>query len=605
MDTSDLLRTNPVLAIDKALADDAAAHRWARGPVLDPVVAMLGACGQRLPEPAVAAWREQGWLSAAAARGVAGAAKPGVCGLVVGIQEGCIVPLAVKPSGRWRIANARLPLQPHRLTRTLVDLLHEAGQLVPGIVPEARAFAIDSGFSRSCWGTSMDIAGVLAVLRQVAGEPECLDRACALVEPDGVVLASVDGVAFKLQAFVRELGRGTLLVRHPQCPEAESFDAHFDEVWRVATLADLADCLARKGLLEPWRVPQPLGIEAVEVVASSLRELEHEHRRVVDLCQRVLSSSWDERVPPAVRGRHQLELMRSLRHLGRYQAAMDQAVAWREGLRSAGATVCEEQLAEADLELAACLFDMAEFERMLAELAPSLQVIEKAPLRFSPQLRVRIWNTAARAMVRLDDDRWETLFNRSLQLQQATDPASLPRTRNYRIEGLLRAGRLQDAGDGIAAAHSADSDAFSVEMLAFYAADLARRRGDLWIEPSLEEREPVPGRANHPLGFYLQATARQPGRNKEDAAARFERAAASFETDAAGVDDVNALWVLVRVCRLAAALHGGRGQPEALVELERAACQPRLELLWNRVRERVQAMDLGAIDAICDALPWL
>ena len=605
METSDLLRTNPVLAIHKAQAAEGLAHSWARGPVLDAVATKLAARGQRVPEAAVAAWQAQGWLSAAAAKEVAGTATPGVCGLVVGIQEGCIVPLSVEPRGRWEMANARLPLQPDRLTRTLVDLLHEAGKLVPGVVPEARAFAVDSEFSRSCWGTSMDIAGVLAVLRQVAGEPACLDRACALVEPNGVALASVDGVAAKLQAFVRELGRGTVLVRHPQCAEAASFDAHFDEVWQVATLADLADCLAQKGLLDPWRVPQPLGMDAAEVVASRLRELEHEHRRVVDLCQRVLASSWDERVPPVVRGRHQLELMRSLRHLGRYQAAMDEAEAWRDSLRRAGETVCEEQLAEADLELAACLFDMAEYERMLAELEPSLQVIETAPLRFSPQLRARLWNTAARAMVRLDDDRWDSLFDRSLQLQQATDPASLPRTRNYRIEGMLRSGRLQDAGDAIAAAQSADPDAFSQDMLAFYAADLARRRGALWTDPSLEERAPVPGRANHPLGFYLQATARQPGRGQQEAVARFERAAACFEMDAAGADDANALWVLVRVCRLAVALHQGQGDREALAALEQAAGQPRLERLWEVLRGRGALMGVDMFEEICVALPWL
>ena len=47
----------------------------------------------------------------------------------------------------------------------------------------------------------------------------------------------------------------------------------------------------------------------------------------------------------------------------------------------------------------------------------------------------------------------------------------------------------------------------------------------------MEERDHHSEDAGHPSGFYFQATARQPGRSAEDAAARFEQARRMFLKD--------------------------------------------------------------------------
>src|SRR5262249_59099068 len=70
-------------------------------------------------------------------------------------------------------------------------------------------------------------------------------------------------------------------------------------------------------------------------------------------------------------------------------------------------------------------------------------------------------------------------------------------------------------------------------FLCFYQADAARRRGETWTDPEME-RAVVSRRVGHPFGFYLQATARQPGRDSASAIDRFLRArqfCAQNETD--------------------------------------------------------------------------
>lgn len=607
MQYSELFETNPVLAAD-SLARSLVADPWrwaAAEPWLDEPIARLSLTGHGLPRACLQSWVELGVLGQAVAEKASRPWQPGILGLVYGEPGGCVVPLSVEPAVSWKIA-AQLPVDSRRLVDLLVSLLTEARAIEPGVLPETRAFSVATPFPWRSVGTSMDVAAVLAVLRRAAGAPPALARACALVEVDGPRLRPVDGIEGKLRAFVRECGSGTLLVRHPGCRASAEFLDAFDEVWSVSSLAELAGHLAPLGVFESWSTTGPHGLSEAELVLSRLRDLHQagpDHAAIVRLARRALGCSWRDEVPPAIRHRPRLDLLRSLRHLGCYAEALQVGEQWRQEVRDLGEASSLEQVAEADLEFAAGLFDPADFERMLEILGPWLDRAEVEPLCLSPGLRVRLWNTAARAMVRLRCDGWDALFRRSVDLQGRTDPAGLLRTRNYLIEGLLREGRIDEAERLIEASALSGPDATSRAMLAFYRADLARRRGSIAVNEAMETARPEVGRANHPLGFYLQATARQPGRTAFDACDRFRRSAECFAFDAERSGEVNVLWILARCMEVAAALCEGHQSSSASDALASALAQPGLELL----RARVGALPVEAsrVEAFLAQLPWI
>jgi hypothetical protein len=474
------------------------------------------------------------------------------------------------------------------------------------VIPEGRAFAVGTAFPWSCGGTSMDIAAVLAILRCHASCPGVLERACALVEADGLALQPVERVEVKLQAFVRECGTGSLLIRHPGCGASAAFAAAFDEVWSVSNLAELARHLAALGIFASWSTTGPHGLSEADLVHGRLRELQHDepdHEAIVRLARRALQCSWRDDVPLAIRHRPRLDLLRSLRHLGCYADALEAGEQWRQEMRSLGDSSSLEQIAEADLEFAAGLFDPADFERMLEVLSPWLERIDDEPVCMSPGLRVRLWNTAARAMIRVPRNGWEALLRRSLDLQARTDPAGLHRTRNYLIEGLLRDGRLDDAAQQIGVGEQSVPDPTSKAMLAFYRADLERRRGNRWVDESLEDARPDRRRANHPLGFYLQATAGQPGRAAADAGGRFRSAGQCFAFDAERVGASNVLWVLAHCMEVAADIVEGHSPHASAESLAAALAQPGLEPLRARLGPTPER--LAQLRELLARLPWI
>ena len=606
MQASELFETNPVLASEELVRSIRADPlRWgAAGHVLDEPIARLSLTGHGLPQAALESWVNVGVLSKAVAETAARAWQPGVLGLVHGEVGGAVVPLTVQPAGAWKIAG-QLPVQSSRLVDLLVSLLTEARVLDPGVLPEARAFSVETSFPWPCLGTSMDVAAVLAVIHCAAGAPSALARACAVVEVDGAQMRPVDGVEAKLRAFVRECGQGTVLVRHPGCRASAAFAASFDEVWVVSSTAQLAGHLAPLGVFESWSTDGPFGLSEANLVLGRLRDLQRsdpDHEAIVRLARRALQCSWRSEVPPAVRHRPRLDLLRSLRHLGSYADALQVGEQWRQEVRGLGDASSLEQLAEGDLEFAAGLFDPAQFERMLEVLEPWLQRIEAEPICLSPGLRVRIWNTAARAMVRIEQDGWRELLERSMELQVRTDPAGVPRTRNYLIEALLQAGSLKEAEQQIGQSERSDLDPTSRSMLAFLRADLARRGGSVWADDLFEAEHPRPNRANHPLGLYLQATARQPARSAHDASRRLRKAGECFAFDAERAGDANILWVLAHCMDLAADLHAGRSTADASVQLGNALQQPGLETLHSRLGPLPAALD--GLEQFLDRLPW-
>ena len=604
---ADLFETNPVLAVEGLIERlQADPLRWATaGSVLDPLLGRIALSGHGLPHSRLRRWRESGLASPSTCDAASRPWLPGVLGLVHGDPGACVVPLEVRRSSEWRIAS-RLPLKKRRLTDLVLRLVEEASLLEPGMLPEARAFSIETSFPWPSAGTSMDVAAVLAILRSEAGDVSVLDRACAVVEPDGGKLRAVEGIQHKLEAFVRECGRGTLLVRHAECRVSASFESSFDEVWSVSTVAELAQRLLPLDVFEPWSSKAPQGLAEADLVLERLRDLQHpvpDHEAIVRLAGRALECEWDSRVPPAIRHLPRLDLLRSLRHLGRYEQALLEGERWCQEVRDLGDAASREMLAEADLEHAAALFDPADFDAMLKILDPWLGRIDDDPLAVSVGLRTRLWNTAARAMVRAPRDGWQDLFQRSLDLQKKTDPTGIARTRNYLIEGFLRHDVLDQAQAQIAVGERSKPDTTSRSMLAFYRADLERRRGNQWVSEGMEGLEPVRSCANHGLGLYLQATARQAGREPGDAGDRFWRAAACFEFDAGRVGEANVLWVLAGSMRLAKDLALGGCPVTASERLVSALSQPGLEKVSSLIGATPQ--DPIACERFLTRMPWL
>ena len=112
-----------------------------------------------------------------------------------------IVPLQVEKSSEWS-ADPTLPFMPPTGTARPADS-PASGPWLPNsrAVPERFAFTIRDLLGRHSNGQSMDVAGVLAVVREANSRPLLLSRACAVVQPDGDNLVPVASVRPKLEAF--------------------------------------------------------------------------------------------------------------------------------------------------------------------------------------------------------------------------------------------------------------------------------------------------------------------------------------------------------------------------------------------------------------------
>src|SRR5262249_24258479 len=90
-------------------------------------------------------------------------------------------------------------------------------------------------------------------------------------------------------------------------------------------------------------------------------------------------------------------------------------------------------------------------------------------------------------------------------------------------------------------------------------AEHARQSGDLWSSEEMEKALPEGHRVGHPFGLYLQATARQPGREPDDAVERFRRASLFLSLDAPSSAYPNIQHLLADCIRLGEAAWGGAG----------------------------------------------
>jgi hypothetical protein len=615
------LSTNPVWTLDAWLvARDPNGLRFTElVGVLDGVCDGLRDSGVYVPVAARERWAGMGVLTAA--RFVEWPEPIAtVYGLVLDRFADCgrVLPLVAQRAAEWSVAPP-LPQHAGAVQDLLRNLLAASAAVQPECVsPQAfvEAFGCDIAAPRlasprdddgecsaAAWvqGSSMDVALLLAALAALAARrPACLRAAVAVLQADGMRFVPVQGASQKLEAFVRERGRGSLLVRAEGDAEAAAFDGWFDAVWPVRDLREFAQRLLTAGLLEPFANPEPVTPTAATLLVTRLEALRDGHRYadLLQLADRLEKAAWSTTIPLRKRLAAQPMVPPALRHLGRYEEAIAAALAWRERVQ-ASEFCTHDDCAEADLELAASYIDPMQWREALALLAGWVERIDSDPRLLRATLRVRLWNTAARTMSLLGLSGWDALFQRSLAVQRAEEPDSLSRTRNYFAAACLRDGRLDDAEALLAAAAANDPYA------ARHRADLARRRGQTWSAPAVDALTPDAGSANHALGLYWLATGRH-ARPAMDTAARFERAAQCFRADLDGVGLGNVLWILLHAAEFAAARVRRDATAAALAasELKDHVTQPGLASLNAWLRD-VLPVDGGSdYEPLLERLPW-
>ncbi len=608
----DWLTTDPVWTLDAWLAQKVhGGGMTAAVAILDEVLDELRDEGVFVPIEALERWGRQGLCTIRRFRDWP-EPEPGVQGLLLdrACECGRVVPLVAKPADEWAIAPP-LPQHADRLQDLMRSLFDAANAVQPGAISaqalvEAHPCEVGSPrfvAPRGVWieGASMDVAMLLASLAALAPVPLTLMRAAvAVVQPDGTRLFPVEAEQQKLAAFVRERGRGSLLVRADHDAEAAAFDACFDVVWAVADLRDLARRLLASGMLTRFARPAPISAAVAAHVVARLEFLRDcgRHADLLQLADRMSEAQWDEPVPLRRRLAALPMVPAALRHLGRYEEAIAAAGSWRDRV-AASEEFSHEDCAEADLELAASYFDPMRLEEALALLTAWIQRLDRDPRLLRAVLRVRIWNTTARTLSLAGLPGWDALFRRSLALQAVQEPDSLPRTRNYYAEACLRVDRIADAEALLATAAPADPYA------ARHLAEAARRRGSAWASPIVDGTSVDATGANHALGLYLLATARQ-RRAPADAIGRFARAAQCFRHDLGRTNTGNVLWILVHAVEFAAAKlrRDVAAATQAAVRLQDHVTQPGLARLYERLRDGLPRDGGSDYEPLLEQLPW-
>jgi tetratricopeptide (TPR) repeat protein len=489
--------------------------------------------------------------------------EPRVVGLMVDYSEesgpiGLVTPITARVANEWA-TSPFLPFTGDQIQDAFARLLSGA-ELGEGVIPERLAFYIHGHLERKAFGPSMTIAGLLAVLDAASGHSSpCLRCACVVVQPDrdSDGLNAVEGIRPKLLGFYREYMRGSLLVRAPECPQAGEFDRFFDEVWRVANYRELCRRADDADLLRPFLRRAILTSGDVDVANRRLWTLIRRRERSPDalnLARRLLQSGLSEHTIPQVRRDISRALGMLYTHLGRFDDALKCLTEITANLARDAEFTCYEEQARAANQVAAALFTAHRFDDICIELAPWQERFQRDQRIVSPQLRALLLSTLARAYSVLNKEGWERLFSESLQLLEHSDVTEIPRTRNYLLHGLLRHQRLDEAQALVESVGDVDQlDPLSRLFFHFYQADLARRRKMRWMASLMEEQSEDTSLPRHPVAFYFQATARQEGCDRSEAARRFSRAGRLLRREVFGASGSNILVFLANIMDLAQA----------------------------------------------------
>ena len=144
-------------------------------------------------------------------------------------------------------------------------------------------------------------------------------------------------------------------------------------------------------------------------------------------------------------------------------------------------------------------------------------------------------------------------------------------------------------------------------FLTFFRADLVRRKKGNHLWPSSTDEEPEIGEG-HPSAFFLQATARQPGRELDDSICRFDQAIELLDDEGAG-PEVNVLPVLSGILRLVRGvfLQDVPAMQDSLQRLREFLDQPGAECLRDFYGPRLESVgdqpDRSAIETLLESVP--
>lgn len=529
--------------------------------------------------------------------------RAGVFGLVVdNAGEGYVTQLKVESSAHWQIAD-NLPFRAGHIQEALLCLLGSYG--TDSSLPELWTFRITDALGERCEGDSMDIACLLAIIDKLDGQSnQVVSRSAAVVCPayDGA-LKPVKSVEAKLKAFTRELGRGSLLVRHPDDFNAAAYDQNFDLVWRVRTFGELADNLHRSGLLGKLLEPHSLTVADTIPIISQMQKLMSDESRLPKAIEFI--ARLKNRLSDATPLRLKLEIYRAeedvCRHSGRFDRAIELR-ALRSDMESHSRLTCYEHQIDEDTRTAAALYDAHRFHEMVEILAPWFRKIDADPLICSPESRPPLLNTLARALVVTGDNRWEELLLASIELQKQVAPSQVARTANYLIHGYLKTDLLNEAGRLLERMRRESIDHESRKHLNFLDAEFARQAGRLWSEEHLMELQL--DAVHHTTGFLLQAVARQRDRSRESRCELFQKATGTFMTNVRDDDRLNIKRLLAACCRVGFAIAGGspKDLESACGELATYLDQPGLQAVKTHYSEELDRVLRRPCDETMDAL---
>lgn len=522
--------------------------------------------------------------------------EPRVVGFLVDrdANVGLVTSISAKESSRgWNVGHS-LPFHAGHVQDALFRLLVQSGQQVSDKIPELISFEISEQLNEPTSGTSMHIAGLLAVVDAFnAHNTPILSCSCAVVEPVENELKAVGSIEAKLDAFIREYGSGSLLVRHTDCEIAATFDEYFDNVWSVGSFAELGTKLLDAGLMQKVLASFPITLATVDAAQKRVAWLAQDRKflEALDFTKR-LEAANDSMEKPYLRVSQAIQTMLEdqNRHNGRYHQAIVHSRNAVSQIKALGGLSSFNELVDAKVRLAAALFDGHDFGGAADLLSPLVMKIESDESLITAESQVNLYNTLGRCKTRLEQRDWEELFKKSIELQSEVDPNSIPRTTAYLIHGLLLNHRFTEAGESIEA--MMELDPFTDKFLKFYKADMYRRIGEQkWDDPQLESEC-----GHYTLGFYFQATARQAERTPEEKVRRFKKAAQELCSHVPGHSDINILQLFSYFCNLAAELEAEGDGHELLEAIQKFLNQSEAASLKSWYSGKLPAKPKSSLD---------
>jgi len=469
----------------------------------------------------------------------------GVSGLVVTqtvSSEAFLVPLEPTCGESWDV-DYTLPLKKVIIQDLLADILRISHPSKNIGVPERFSFTFKDKFKQKTGGHSMDVAAVLSIIRLMNDCPPIFDRSCAMVQVEKEKLIEVGDAQAKLNCFIRERGRGTLLVC---CTNSlKKYRESFDVVWEVNTLKQLADKLYECKFLDVFFDKKKLSTSEAGLVLSRVRQLKNSHQQAfaLDLLTRSLTIGFEKSVPNKVLDKINQMHNDLHRNLGNFSIAIKQGKKNLDDANNALITSYDFR-ANTTLKYAAACYNSHNFFEIKNLLAPWLEKINQDPLILRALTRLKIFNTLARSLVILNEEGWESLFLESEKILQAIEPTDLPRTWNYLAHAYLKTNDLEKAGVLLGKYTEHHLDDKSRNFLSFLKAELARRNNEIWADADLDSQEASSSKSSEFLMYYFQATARQPGRESLDVKKRFDQAIEYILWDEKHIEKTNILYLL-------------------------------------------------------------